>query len=189
MPNDNLNSEVAFKGSFGDFIGKMFGEKYALKLMQSDGLRKVAEKLSNVPGSMTEHMATLGSLVTSSVYMGRTLQNKDLEADKRKTLAINQLLCFIVPTICAYTVNSMLANFNKGLERTYSALQSKKIALGEITKDKAEEIMAKKSNRLKGFKTLATLGTFTLIYRYATPVIITPIANWIGEKVNNKSSK
>ena len=27
---------------------------------------------------------------------------------------------------------------------------------------------------------------FTIIYRYATPVIITPIANWIGDRYNAK---
>ena len=31
--------------------------------------------------------------------------------------------------------------------------------------------------------------TFTLIYRYAVPVIITPIANKIGDKINAKKAE
>ena len=178
----------SFKG-LGDFIGRVFGEHYAKRMLDAKWTRNLAEWLTKAPGSMTEHMATLGSLITSSVYMGRTLSNKELENDKKKTLAINQFLCFLIPTAAAYTVNSVLAGVNKKLEHKYSGIQSQKIAWGEISQEKAAEILKKKSDRLKGFKTLATLATFTLIYRYITPVIITPAANWIGGKLNKRSEE
>ena len=187
LPQMNVNTnDVAFKGGLGDYIGKLFGEKYAQKMLDADWTRSLAKSMSKVRGSMTEHMATAGSLITSGVYMGRTLTNKELDSEKKKTLSINQCLCFIIPTYCAYRVNSKLAGINKSLERRYSGLQAQKIALGEISAEKAAEILKKKSDRLKGFKTLASLATFTLIYRYITPVIITPIANMIGGKLNNK---
>ena len=44
-------------------------------------------------------------------------------------------------------------------------------------------------NRIKGVRILASLATFTLIYRYITPVLITPIANKIGDKLNAKSKE
>ena len=186
LPQDEKASQPSFKG-LGDFIGKLFGEKYARPMMDAKWTRSLSEWMAKQKGSMTEHMATLGAMVTSSVYMGRTLTNKDLESDKKKTLAINQFLCFLIPTICAYWVNHKLAGFNKNIERKYSGIQSQKLALGEISAEKAAEIIKKKSDRLKGFKTLATLGTFTLIYRYLTPVAITPAANAIGRWANNKS--
>ena len=40
---------------------------------------------------------------------------------------------------------------------------------------------------MKGVRALAALAVFTLIYRYATPVLITPIANKIGDKLNERS--
>jgi hypothetical protein len=197
MVNVNSNNEpkpeseqanVNFKG-LGDFVGKIFGKYYAVPMMEANWSRKVAEMLAGAKGSMTEHMATFGSAITSSVYMGRTLSNDELESDKKKTLAINQFLCFLIPTIAAYVVNSKLAGFNKRMEHRYAGLQKQKLALGEVTAEQAAKMKKLTSNRLKGFKTLASLGTFTLIYRYVTPVIITPIANAIGGYMNNKSKE
>ena len=45
-------------------------------------------------------------------------------------------------------------------------------------------------NKLKGISVLASLSVFTLIYRFATPVLITPVANWISNKINeNKKAE
>ena len=43
--------------------------------------------------------------------MYKTLNNKDLDSDKRKTLAVNQGLCCVIPTIGAYTVSKLLSKF------------------------------------------------------------------------------
>ena len=188
VPKEKSSNDVSFKG-LGDIIGEYFGKYYAKTLMDARWTRNLSESLGKVKGNMTEHMATAGSMITSSVYMARTLNNKDLDNDKKKTLAINQFLCFLIPTICAYWVNHKLKDINKAIERKYSGIQSQKLALGEINAEKAKEILKKKSDRLKGFNTLATLATFTLIYRYITPVVITPVANLIGEKLNNKAKK
>ena len=40
-----------------------------------------------------------------------------------------------------------------------------------------------------GVRILADLMTFTLIYRYVVPVLITPIANKIGDKINAKKAE
>ena len=177
------------KGIFdkiGEAISKFFSKHYAEPMNNKMWLQKLSGKMAKAPGSMTEHMATLGSLITSSVYVTRTLKNKDLDSDKRRTLAINQTLCFIVPTICAYTVNNWIGGLVKKLEYRYSGLKEQEKALGKITAEKAKEMSEKLGSRLKGVKALGTLFTFTLIYRYVTPVVITPIANRIGEKINAK---
>ena len=41
--------------------------------------------------------------------------------------------------------------------------------------------------KLKGVRLLTSLSVFAFIYRYATPVLITPLANWISNKVNERS--
>lgn len=183
----NTNNNLSFKGKGDGWISELFGRYYGKPMANKKWIQDLSEKFTKVPGSMIEHMATLGSLLTSSVYITRTLQNKDLEPDKRRTLAINQGLCFIVPTICAYAVNHKLKGVNKKLEYRYSGLQEQRKALDStLTPEKIADMNEKFGKRLKAFKDLTSLFTFTFIYRYGTPVLMTPTANWIGEKVNTK---
>ena len=194
--NPTIESSPSFKGGgwsekFSDFISKLYAKYYAKPMYNQEWLYKLAKSMSNVPGKMTAHMATLGSLITSSVYVERTLRNKDLDNEKKKTLAINQGLCFLVPTACAYTVDHLLRGSIKDKEYRYSGRQLAKVSkkMDKMSEAQIKDFNKLMGDRLKGFSTLATLVTFTLIYRYATPVIITPIANWLGEKLNKKQAE
>lgn len=190
---ENKPAQVTFKGkkesAFGRWISEFYGKHYGKKVMNSEKIQNVSEKLSKIPGEMTEHMATLGSILTSATYMYKTLNNKDLDSDKRKTLAVNQGLCCIIPTIGAYTVSKLLSKFRKNAEYKYCGLKEQQIALGQISKEEAKELKKTFGDKLKGFNALTQLITFTLIYRYVTPVVITPIANWIGRKLNGDDKK
>ena len=186
-------NEVAFKGkkesAFGRWVGEFFGKHYGKHVMNSPRIQKVSEKLAKLPGEMTEHMATLGSILTSGTYMYKTLNNKDLDSDRRKTLAVNQGLCCVIPTIGAYTVSRLLTKFKKNAEYKYCGLKEQQMALGQISKEEAIEFKKSFGDKLKGFNALTSLITFTLIYRYLTPVLITPLANWIGRKLNGEDEK
>lgn len=193
--NDKVESKenaVAFKGKGnkgGSWFARKFGELYGKPLIESENIAKISEKLNKLPGSVTQHMTTLGSLITSSVYVQQTLNKKDLDPDRRRTLAINQVLCFFIPTIAAYTVDNLIKGWTKQQEYRYVGLQKNKIerAMFEGTpeaKAAADQIIKDLGTKTKGVRILASLATFTLIYRYATPVIITPIANWISNKLN-----
>ena len=190
---EEKSAQVAFKGkkesALGRWISKFYGKYYGKKVMNSEKIQNVSEKLSKIPGEMTEHMATLGSILTSATYMYKTLNNKDLDSDKRKTLAVNQGLCCIIPTIGAYTVSKLLSKFKKNMEFDYCGLKEQQIALGQISKEEAKVLKETFGDKLKGFNALTSLITFTLIYRYITPVAITPIANWIGRKLNGEDKK
>ncbi len=180
------NNNPSFKGGFGDAVGKFYGEKYAEKMLNQKWLHSVSHKLAGASNQMTQHMATTGSLLTSSVYFYQTVTNKKLDADKRNTLGINQVGCFIVPTICAYGVDHVLRNFNKNMEYRYSGLMRKAMADGNLSPEKCANAIKSLGPKLKCFGALMGLATFTVIYRYATPVVITPIANKIGEHFNKK---
>ena len=192
----DATKDVTFKGGKDDpkkaswFVRK-FGELYGKPLLENEKVAKTSEKLSKLPGTITTHMATLGSLITSSVYVQRTLTNKDLDADRRRTLAINQALCFFIPTIAAYTVDHALKDWTKKQEYKYSGWQEHKTDIakfeGKVLNKK--EVAKELGQKLKGVRILSSLATFTLIYRYATPVIITPIANWIGDRINTKKAE
>ena len=180
--------DTSFKGGIGDWIGKTYGKYYAEPMYNKTWVRGMAKTIARAPGSTTEHMSVLGSLFTSGVYMHKTLTNENFNDKRKKTLALNQGLCFLVPTAGAYYVNSKLSDLNKKYEYRYSGLQEQKKAMGKLTPEQIKEMEKNLGRRLSGFKTLASLLTFTLIYRYATPVLVTPLANWIGRKINGEDA-
>ena len=171
-----------------DVIGEFMGKLYGKPLIENELMAKVSAWLSDMPGGLTQAMATFGALLTSATYVGRTINNKNLEQDKRRTLAINQTLCFIVPTIAAYTVDRIINGWVKKNEYRFSGQEQKRAAVEAFKGEagKSEQIIKNLGKKVKGVRVLASLAVFTIIYRYATPVIITPIANWIGDKYNAK---
>ena len=100
--------------------------------------RKVAEFLNNMDkNDASRHFQVVGSLVTSSAYMAATLKNKDIEKKNGRTLAINQGLGFVIPTIAAYATDSLLRGFNKTLEYGYSGIVRDKQAALKLTEEQA----------------------------------------------------
>ena len=180
--------ESLFKRILKPFA-KKFGELYGKPLIENERVHKVSAWLSRLPGNVTQHMTAFGSLITSGVYVQQTLTKKDLDPERRRTLAVNQGLCFIVPTLAAYTVDKLINSWVKNKGYRYSGLNERKIDIdrieGKEAKKVAEEakVLAKK---IKGIRTLSSITIFAFIYRYATPVLITPLANKIGDRWNAK---
>ena len=112
----------------------------------------------------------------------------EFDKDNALTLAVNQGLNFLIPTVAAYTIDIVIRNLIKQLEYKYSAIQETKIST--LAKDTRKTAERQLSRQLKGFRTLAGILTFTMIYRFITPVVITPVANSIGRKINeHKAAK
>lgn len=195
--NENISfkagtpKKAGFFKKLTDKIGELMGKLYGKKLIESERMAKVSAWLSDVPGGVTQAMATFGALLTSGTYVTRTLGNKELEDDKKRTLAVNQTLCFIVPTIAAYTVDKLIGGWVKKQEYRF-----KNVNLGvaeklkaDGNKDAAEKLVKQIVKNSNGVRILASLATFTMIYRYATPVLITPIANKIGNWANARRAE
>ena len=154
--------------------------------MEKEWVSNLTNHLTKLPGRTTQHMSVLGSLITSGMYVQQTLNKKELDPDKRRTLAVNQALGFIVPTIAAYLVDSKINNWVKKKEYRFIGRQQHNIDIAKLEGNlaKAKEIEKTLGVKKKGVRILADLLTFTLIYRYFVPVVITPIANKIGDKYN-----
>ena len=60
--------------------------------------------------------------------------------------------------------------------------------MSNLNPEERAKAIKRMSKMLKGVGTLSSIATFTLIYRYAFPVIVTPIANFIGRKVKNSNA-
>ena len=192
--NKTQNNEVVFKGKGGDkpnWIIRKLAEWYGKPLLESPTAAKISSYLTKLPGRTTQHMSVVGSALTSGMYVHQTLHKKDLDPDKRRTLAVNQTLGFIVPTIAAYTVNSLINNSVKKKEYKFTGRQQRNIDIAKMEGrlEDAKKMAKELGNKKKGVRILADLMTFTLIYRFAVPVIITPIANKIGDKINAKKAE
>jgi len=180
----NLNK---FVKAFSESFGKPFAKYYGKPLIESERVYKASKWLSGLSGSMTQHMQVLGSFITSGVYMQQTLTKKDLDPDRRRTLSINQGLCFVVPTIAAYTVDKAINKWVKSKGYRLTGLTQSKYDIAKREKRDLKEIADEVANlgkKTKGIRTLSSITIFALIYRYITPVFMTPVANWGGDKLN-----
>ncbi len=187
--NKDVNN-VAFKGGKKEpnWFVKKLGEYYGKPLMEKEWVANLTSHLTKLPGRTTQHMSVLGSLITSGMYVQQTLKKKELDPDKRRTLAVNQTLGFFVPTIAAYFVDSKINNWVKQKEYRFTGRQQHNIDVAKLEGNfaKAKAIEKTLGTKKNGVRILADLVTFTLIYRYVVPVLVTPIANKIGDRYNAK---
>ena len=189
----STDNNISFKGNEKDpsWLTKFLAKKYGKPLLESEKMRKFSKWLTTIPGDVSEHMVVLGSLIQSSVYINRTLSNKELDEDRKKTLAVNQFFCFLIPTIVGYVVNGALNNRIKKIGYRYTGKMKQTIADLYAAGDaksvaQAKELSKNLGKNIKGVGTLARLASFTLIYRYLTPVAVTPLANKLGDKYFSK---
>jgi len=192
--NNEKDKDVAFKAKpdkeKASWFVRKLAEWYGKPLLDSERVYNITSHLTKLPGRTTQHMTVAGSALTSGMYVQQTLNKKELDPQKRKTLAVNQTLCFVIPTFLAYTVDHFITNAIKKKEYQYSGLQQRKIDLLKLDNKHAEieNLLKGLGTKLKGVRILADLLTFTLIYRYIVPVAITPVANRIGDRLNAKSA-
>ncbi len=143
----------------------------AIVKKSGDNEHFMGNKSKDKTGYLYTHLTALTSVILSGFYMKKTLENKNLDEKKRRVLAINQGLVTGVSTATAYTLDIWL-------DKRY----------GEFTKkfekiNKGESKLAHYSSGLKMLKTAVIFGT---IYRFIAPVFVTPIANHIGNKIEDK---
>lgn len=221
---------VNARDNFIEGMAKYYHAKF-LESKFAQWLAGKAEKLDSV----VDHMQFIGSAVISSMYMSQTLRNKNLDEKKRKTLAINQGLTFVLSTLGAYYADNKIGNWWEGLTLKYAdnqitpekerqeAIKAKqdtefvrkykeanatnqaffeaeKIA-GNIKKSKKYSLLSVSKfvnencpdkileNRIYGMGIFRKLLVFGTIYRFISPVAVTPIANWLGNKFIYKEDK
>lgn len=185
-----------------DKLSTWVGKYFSSHFIDSKPMRWLADKLKGSK-NLYQHCLTFGSVITSGMYMYKTVTNDKMDKDRRNTLAVNQGLTFIISTAMAYSLDNFLnkwwnkvsakfagsqigdTNFYKNyLEMTKKAPKDVKEALKErplykSLSDKERQIL---KNRLEGMKALKTMIIFGLIYRYFVPVVVTKPANYICEK-------
>ncbi len=97
-------------------------EHFTAKIIDSKPMLYIAKKLRNSE-NLFQHCLTLGSLVTSGLYMEKTLTNDKLDKDRKQTLAVNQGLTFIASTAGAYSLDKYLKNWWENTTAKYIGCQ------------------------------------------------------------------
>ena len=78
-----------------------------------------AKKVQNTGDYLYQNCLTTGSVITSGLYMQRTLTNKDMDKDRGQTLAVNQFLTLGLSTAGAYLLDGYLKNWWENVTAKY----------------------------------------------------------------------
>lgn len=148
-------------------IGKLLNTDFAFDKIEKTKRNKL----------LMNHLMTFGSVILSGFYVIRTLGNKDLDEKKKKTLAINQAAVFALSTVMCYTLDGLL---NKRVARFTNRFEA--VNHTHLDKDVLEKCV-------KGMPGAKSVAIFDIIYRFIAPVLITPIANHIGNKMHDNKDK
>lgn len=148
-------------------IGKLLGIKCVRDSFEKLGKSEHFKKWG------LSHLIVLGSTMLSGFYVKKTLSNDKLDKDKKVTLAINQTATWGISTILAYTLDSKLRNKVNNIKDKFFDLNN--------------DVFTKDSNIGKaysrGFSAARTIIVIGLVYRFIAPVLVTPIANAIGNHI------
>lgn len=123
------------------------------------------------------HLMVLGSTLMSGFYMIKTLQNKNLDKKKKRTLAINQGLVWGTATAMAYT-------FDKWLGAKTVKVQTQFRQINEPASLLLKDGSTMLKTQIEGISKAKKIFIVDSIYRLIAPVLVTPLANTIGNKVN-----
>ena len=104
-------TNAAAKQGWYDKLTEWIAKNYYARFYNSKAAKFIVDHTkSSKWDNMTTHMSALGSTLISGMYVMRTLQNDKLDPEKRKTLAINDGLTWVLSTAGAYLLDSKLGN-------------------------------------------------------------------------------
>lgn len=182
QPTEQKNeksSQVSFTGGTKSNLFKPFSNlhdklivgltKCLTKIFEKKSVAKFIEKYKN--SDLVSNLTILISIVLSGFYIQQTLKNDKLDEQKRKTLAINQAVVWLISTLSALSLNKYA---NKVIDRFA---------------DRYSAVNAHDPDAIKlfhGIYCAKTIVIFGMMYRFIAPVFATPIANYFGNRLQQK---
>ena len=146
--------------------------------MNNKKAQKLFDKTAKSDTNIVQHLSAAKGVLISGMYAYRTLTNDKLDPERKRTLAINQIAVSAVSTILGYT-------FSVGANKKIDKFAEKFMAANMNTVKDAHKM----SGLVGGIKAASALMIFSTVYRYLSPVLVTPIANKIGAMVNAKHAE
>lgn len=182
QPQQQTDKKVSFSGAQAD--GKKVGviknllSKGIAAVMNNKHAQKLFDKTAKSDANIVQHLSAAKGVLISGMYAYRTLTNDKLDPERKRTLAINQIAVSAVSTILGYT-------FSVGANKKIDKFAEKFMAANLNTvKD-----VHKMNSLIGGIKAASSLMIFSTVYRYLSPVLVTPIANKIGAAINAKHAE
>lgn len=150
------------------------------KIFKAENFQKIVKKTEKAKADVIAHLSAVIALLVSGMYIYKTLKNDKLDPDKKTTLAINQGFVAALSTVLGYTFNGLaLKKTDKFIDRFMTVNKNNPKIIKEL---KPETLKMCKT----GMKNAAPLIIFGAVYRFIAPVFVTPIANAIGNKIQEK---
>ncbi|MBP3925171.1 hypothetical protein J6E39_08025 [bacterium] len=106
---NSSNSAPHFTGAMSqkyDEAAQWIGKNFTRRLIDCGPMGYLSDKFKNA--NVFQHCMTIEALITSGLYMFRTLKNDKLDEERRKTLTVNQGLTFLISTLGAYTLDGVI---------------------------------------------------------------------------------
>lgn len=170
----NFKANPSFKGLPGAAVTEGIAKGVG-KIADTNGFRRFVNWLGEKK-QWFPHLIAAESLLLSGFYMQQTAASKRIEKDQKPAMIINQGITAIACTAGAYIIDGKV---NKMLDKF-------KVIYKKANPQMSEELLAK---RQQAIRLLGPLVIYTTIYRFVGPVILTPVANYISEKLPKKADK
>lgn len=139
-----------------DKVENVFAEKVIPKVFDNKFFDKTSVKFQD-SDNLFKHFLAIGSAITSGMYIYKTLTNKKMDEDRKKTLSVNQFLTFVLSTTGAYTLDGSLSSWWQKMTAKYASASLEDPAIYTDYLKEVERV-AKENKSIKQFnKTVSKL--------------------------------
>lgn len=172
---DDFYSKIADKKQTKNIILKIANSNFMKKIVEwgskettviKNGQKIISYNSDKIPQYLM--VSYSAALQTNHIY--NILKNDQMPQERKETLAVNNALAFVLPTIGAFTIDSSINKSVKQFQK-YSE---------KIKNTKFDE------TQLKGLKTLKSVLIFGLMYKYFATIITTPMADKVTDLMRDK---
>ena len=191
----------------GKFADTKFA-KSAVNFINGESKNKALNRLGkflNIKNKWVQHAIACEAIYMTSFYMYNTKKSKSIPENQKRPMMVNQALVSTLCTVLGYVVDSKISKAFNGMKDMFLITNALPIAekmKGQVSaavkaaKNNKGAIEAARKMPLKqvngivsGISKLKSVLVFGFIYRYFSPVFITPIANRVSEYLDKKSAK
>lgn len=202
---DKATDGIAFL--LGKFANTKFA-KDAVAFINGESKSKILRgvgKALNIKQKWFQHAIACEAIYLTSFYMYNTKKSKTIPENQKRPMMVNQALVSTLCTTLGYVVDSKISKAFTGMKNAFLLTNAKPIAenmkntVKEAVKlagsdkgaiDAAYKMPLKRLNGIaSGISKLKSVLVFGFIYRYFSPVFITPIANRVSEYMDKRSAK
>lgn len=156
------------KTGYDKFIGYI--AKGVGKIANMESVQKVTRYCVKNDVNYTQHLAAACANVLNGFYMYNVSRSKKIEEEQKGPLMLNMFIGTVFSTAGGYLLDGTITKKLKPIE---DAIEK------NFDKSKASGIK-------NGYRIAKSLMVFQLLYRFVSPVIATPIANHISNKIREK---